>query len=153
MHKNDILLNKVFRGLQSNLYELEKKEYEQLVKLSKGEAVKAALYLASHPAPPMPEFELDSKYKSGEDLADVIDDVFGKQTDDKNMLENMFDGKLSTEEEEPLEQITDADALKVCTTWKEEYHVSVGVSWGDLPFDLQQKWLAYSCDYHLKATV
>ena len=29
------------------------------------------------------------------------------------------------------------------------YRVSIGVSWGDLPYNLQQKWLEYSCDYHM----
>lgn len=44
--------------------------------------------------------------------------------------------------------ITDAEAYKICTEWKEKYTVVIGVSWGNLPYDLQQKWVEYSCDYH-----
>ncbi len=111
--------------------------------------MKTALYLASHPAPPMPEFDLDPQFEDAEKLADVIDDVFGKEQDDKSALENMFDGKMDVREEE-LPQLTDSEATKVCSEWKSKYNVIVGVSWGDLPYDLQQKWLSYSCDYHMR---
>ncbi len=142
-------MNKVFRGLQSNLFKLEKQEYDELIKISKDEAVKTALYLASHPAPPMPEFDLDPQFEDAEKLADVIDDIFGKELDDKSALENMFDGKMDVREKE-LPQLTDSESSKVCSEWKSKYNVIVGVSWGDLPYDLQQKWLSYSCDYHMK---
>lgn len=131
---------------------MEQREYEELVKISKDEAVKTALYLASHPAPPMPEFELDPQFEDAEKLADVIDDIFGKQQDDKSVLENMFDGNMESPEES-LPQLTDSEATKVCIEWKTKYNVIVGVSWGDLPYDLQQKWLAYSCDYHMKDNI
>jgi hypothetical protein len=137
-------MDKVIHTLQSNLYKLEKKEYEELSRFSKDEAVRIALYLANHPAPPMPEFPLSKEYDDPEKLADAIDDVFGRAMDDKAMSEEV-DNK---EVEAP--SITDAEAMKTCTEWKTKYNVAIGVSWGDLPYDLQQKWLEYSCDYHLK---
>jgi hypothetical protein len=144
-------MNKVIHTLQSNLYKLEKKEYDELSKLSKDEAVRIALYLTNHPAPPMPEFPLNEEYADAEKLADAIDDVFGKGEgifDDKpgSMNDQLSDGKEGVE----TVSITDAEATKMCNEWKEKYNVVIGVSWGDLPYDLQQKWLEYSCDYHMK---
>ena len=48
--------------------------------------------------------------------------------------------------------LSDIESTKLCNEWKGNYSVVPGVSWGDLPFDLQQKWLHYSCDYHLTET-
>jgi hypothetical protein len=138
-------MDKVIHTLQSNLYKLEKKEYEELSKHSKDEAVRIALYLAKHPAPPMPEFPLSKEYDDPEKLADIIDDVFGRAVDDKN--EN---DEIDAKEAEETPSITDAEAVKICSEWKTKYNVVIGVSWGDLPYDLQQKWLHYSCDYHMK---
>lgn len=147
-------MGKVISSLQSNLLRIEQKEYQELVQQSKDEAVKIALFLASHPAPPMPEFIMESQYEDAEKLADVIDDVFGKSgqmNDDKSTdfeggLEMMDDKEVQAQEP----QLSDAEAIKVCTEWQTKYNVVAGVSWGDLPYDLQQKWLTYSCDYHLK---
>ncbi len=140
-------MNKVIHTLEANLYRLEKKESEELNKLAKDEAIRISLYLNSHPAPPMPEFPIDQEYEDAEKLADVVDDIFSKRLDDKN--DALIDAK-EYEEEEEIESITDAEATKVCTEWKDKYNVVAGVSWGNLPYDLQQKWLEYSCDYHLQ---
>ena len=59
----------------------------------------------------------------------------------------------SGEGEEPAITLTDAEATKMCMDWKTKYNVVVGASWGDLPYDLQQKWLSNSCDYHMKDDV
>lgn len=58
------------------------------------------------------------------------------------------DFKLSNSETKLT--ITDAEANKQCIEWKNQYEVVIGKSWGNLPHDLQQKWLQYSCDYHLQ---
>jgi len=47
------------------------------------------------------------------------------------------------------DNLSDADARHICAEWKKEHNVVVGVSWGSLPFQLQQKWLQYACDYLL----
>lgn len=47
------------------------------------------------------------------------------------------------------ESLTDSQAIELCTEMQHKYSVVPGVSWGSLPFDLQQKWVHYSCDYHL----
>ena len=48
------------------------------------------------------------------------------------------------------DNLSDSDARHFCESWKQEHNVVVGVSWGSLPFDIQQKWLQYACDYLLR---
>lgn len=131
--------------MQNNLARLEAKEHEELSRESKDEAVRIALFLATHPAPPMPNFVMESEFEDAEKLADVIDDIFGKG--DAGKFE---EGTGEIMEAEAEITLTDAEATKICTEWKDTYKVIVGVSWGDLPYDLQQKWVEYSCDYHMK---
>lgn len=137
-------MNKVINAMQNNLVRLEAKEYEDLSRESKDEAVRIALFLATHPAPPMPNFVMESEFEDAEKLADIIDDIFGKGEGDK-----YAEGAEMVEAEQEI-TLSDAEATKICTEWKDTYKVIVGVSWGDLPYDLQQKWVEYSCDYHMK---
>mmetsp|Transcript_14609 Transcript_14609/g.21498 ORF Transcript_14609/g.21498 Transcript_14609/m.21498 type:complete len:268 (-) Transcript_14609:164-967(-) len=37
----------------------------------------------------------------------------------------------------------------LCTGWLTSYKVEPGSSWGTLPLDLQNKWLAANCDYYV----
>jgi hypothetical protein len=151
------MMNKIIASMQSNLYKIEQIEYNELTVHANNEAVEIALLLAAHPAPPMPLFAMDSQYTNAEGLADRIDDLFSKEgAIDPDYYggiggekeENMFNG--GGQLEEPVSAITDAEAIETCTEWKQKYNVIVGASWGDLPYDLQQKWLEYSCDYHMK---
>jgi hypothetical protein len=144
-------MNKVLSTMQSNLLKLELSEYDQLSRESKDEAIRISLFLASHPAPPMPSFALDPQYLDAEKLADVIDDMFGKGAEDKTFKEDFMSEYMESEKEATV-TLTDSEALKICGEWRDTYHVAIGHSWGDLPFDLQQKWLEYSCDYHMKDT-
>lgn len=147
VQKNELLVSKVVNAFQSNLLRLEQKEYEEITSRSKDEAVRIALYLANHPAPPMPMFPLEEQYEDAEKLADLIDDVYGRpEGQEKEDYLGLEEGEQKAE----VLAVTDAEAIQLCNDWKDKYHVSVGVSWGDLPYDLQQKWLAYSCDYHMK---
>lgn len=146
-------MNKLIASMQSNLFKLEQKEYEQLSLQSKNEAVEIALQLAQHPAPPMPVFNLDQKYYDAGTLADAIDDVFGRDGELKTSYEQSFESQQGSEGMDAEAPLTDAEATEICTDWKKQYNVVVGVSWGDLPYDLQQKWLHYSCDYHMQDEV
>ena len=157
--RNTILVNKLLHLVQLKLFQIEASELEELSKQSQDEAIRLALILANHPAPPMPEFRLDSKYEDNEKLADLIDDVF-KGQDDKgyggfSYSYSSSSGKSksskSKSSESDVASLTDAEAMELCTTWAKTYNVITGVSWGNLPYDLQQKWLHYSCDYHLSS--
>eukprot|EP01031_Cornospumella_fuschlensis_P029624 gene29624-35760_t len=76
VQRNEVLVNKVIQALQANLMKLEQKEYDTINSQSKDEAVRIALYLAKHPAPPMPIFPMAEEYLDAEKLADLIDDVY-----------------------------------------------------------------------------
>lgn len=143
--RNAFVMEKMIIALQNHLYKLEKKELNDLSLLSQEESIKIQLSLASQPAPPFVEYELDPKYYDAELIADVIDSVLSKD-DDKNN-NNFNDVSGNDISSEPI--ISDEEALKICTLWKEKYSVIKGVSWGNLPFDLQNKWLQYQCDVHL----
>ena len=156
--KNEIMMNKLIASLQANLFKLEQIEYNDLTLRANNEAVEIALLLAAHPAPPMPLFPMDSKYGDAESLANAIDDIFGKDNFEaefgygvaENLKEENEFGEFMDLRSEAEPAISDADAVTACTEWKTKYNVIVGASWGDLPYDLQQKWLEYSCDYHMK---
>jgi len=93
----------------------------------------------------MPDFPLEKTYNDNEKLADLIDDIFGKESGEEDIdFLSAYEKK-----DKKRESITDADAEKVCNEWKIKYKVAIGISWGELPYDLQQKWLDYSCDYHM----
>jgi TPP-dependent trihydroxycyclohexane-1,2-dione (THcHDO) dehydratase len=112
------------------------------------------------PLPPFPFENTSSADESCLELADVIDDVLGK-VDGKDDYDPEFSEKEEADDDKSFykssssttggagDTITDADALKTCTDWKSKYSVVIGVSWGNLPYDLQQKWMKNSCDYHL----
>jgi hypothetical protein len=154
--KNEILMNKLINAMQSNLFKLEQQEYQELQ--SGSAAVEIALLLAQNPAPPMPVYPLDEKYLDAEVLADAIDVLFAKDESIDVGGDSGFGAPADQEWEQSMRAehgqgkgiesfaINDADAMKACSEWKTQYHVIVGTSWGDLPFDLQETWFEYSCD-------
>jgi hypothetical protein len=146
-------MNKIIKSMQIKLLALEESMLDELSKESNDEAIKITLILASYPAPPMPEFLLDKTYDDAEKLADAIDDTLGKVGDEKSYKENFMNEYASTTYAHEKITLTDAEAIKTCNEWKTKYDVTIGVSWGNLPFDLQQKWLEYSCDYHMNSDV
>ena len=134
------MMDKLLHLMQLKLGKLEAKELEEITRQSEDEAVRISLLLASQPASPMPHFIMDSKYSDPDNLADAITNKFEEQGE--------AEGK-SFQDDFKQNSITDAEAIKLCEDWKSKYDVVVGVSWGSLPNDLQQKWMLYSCDYHL----
>jgi hypothetical protein len=144
------MMDKLLHLMQSKLGKIEHQELETISLESQDEAVRISLLLASQPAPPMPQFYMDTKYTDAETLADIIDDKFESKDDYKTNKEK--GGKFLFDDDDKEASVTDAEALKMCEGWKREYSVIIGVSWGNLPQDLQQKWMQYSCDYHLDTT-
>lgn len=156
--RNELLMQKVIQSMQTRVYKLESSELQKITKQSQDEAIRISLILAAHPAPPMPAFDLDPQFTDPEALAQAVDDILGKVKDGSEYGINYFEeyaegkgdgkgsGSSSVSDAPPL---SDVEATKLCTEWKTNYSVVTGVSWGNLPYDLQQKWLHYSCDYHL----
>lgn len=163
--KNGLIMDKLIYSFQSHLYKLETKELDELSERSQDEAVKIALQLASQPAPPMVEYVIDPMYLDAEILADAIDSALGhiddEEKENRGNTGRFFGGTRErgddNEKDDDLfntskDRISDAEAIKICGEWKSLYSVIKGVSWGNLPYDLQKKWVNYNCDYHLSDT-
>jgi TPP-dependent trihydroxycyclohexane-1,2-dione (THcHDO) dehydratase len=143
------MFGKVITAVQSRLAHIESVELDEITKEAKDEAVRLALILSKYPAPPIPVFDIDDTYKDAEKLADLVDDVFKRETSEE---ESYKDDVTSHADDTPKVAISDSEAMEKCQEFKDKYQVVVGVSWGNLPYDLQQQWLQYSCDYHLKSS-
>ena len=156
--KNSVLMDKILHLVQTKLGKLEREELEQMMSSSQDEAVKISVLLASQPAPPLPNFYIDSKYNDVEKLADVVDTRFTEiisSEDSGNGNTGLFEQKSSSELDDGEQEtvvVSDEEAYKKCHEWKDEYNVVLGVSWGTLPYDLQTSWKTYECDYHLSET-
>jgi len=68
--------------------------------------------------------------------------------DDDSMKNMIKEEKKSIDAMDSM-TLSDAEASALCMQYKKEYNVDPGVSWGTLPYDLQEKWIQYSCDYHI----
>jgi hypothetical protein len=159
----------VLKSLEHKYIQLSDAEYKRLVKDSDEESVRLALGIAAQPPPPIPEFEIDDKILNGEPsvMATFIDDIIGNLEDfgeggNKDLGDvypNRGDGvgdvlqddvfKESAEMDQETEAINamTADEKKIeCSKLKEEYHVVIGVSWGNLPYNLQDYWRKLICD-------
>ncbi len=99
------------------------------------------------------------------------DDLFGKSVDkwkkNKGKGKRESEGRgddwddeyddpaeeMASEEKEGVfrDGMSDSDARHMCQGWQSEHSVKLGQDWGTLPFDLQQKWNQYACDYLLKS--
>jgi len=166
--KNNAFLERMKSALQDRLLVIDATELSEIVRISEDEAIRIALKSATYPAPPKPDFEEDY-FSKEDDKKSKFDDFFWREAGGKESSSSSSGGRDdwssykegSKERDEyhvddykaatnaPKLSITDAEATKACNEWKSQYAVSVGVSWGSLPYDLQKKWLEYSCDYHL----
>ena len=92
------------------------------------------------------------KTKSFESPWDDDDKSSSKSNGGKNARDDFDDpGSASEAGEVFRDNLSDADARSICNAWKSEHNVVVGVSWGSLPFQLQQKWNQYACDMLLSS--
>jgi hypothetical protein len=166
--KNVILLRKVLKSLEHKYIQLSDAEYKRLVKESDEESVRLALGLAAQPPPPIPEFEIDDKLLSEPSaMGTFIDDIIGNVEDlgesgDKGfgdmfpskgegsggaLVDDLFREAAEADEETEAINAMTADEKKIeCTKLRDEYHVVIGVSWGNLPYDLQDYWRKLICD-------
>ena len=177
---NTAHLDKLVESLQTHLLRLDAPSLEALTLDAQSQAIRIALGQAEYPAPIMPDsikYKYDAtlpgettgdkswgddKWSLGKEEEGVekhgigsysskFDDAYGQfgskqdKQDDKQLV-------ASEKEAEPakFEVLTDAEAGKLCTDLKVRYSVIPGVSWGNLPHDQQQRWLHFSCDYHLQ---
>lgn len=74
------------------------------------------------------------------------DDYVEPKDDDQNDVDAKFEGGDGNFKD----GLSDEAARGICSDWKAKFKVKIGQDWGELPFDLQVKWLAYSCDHLLQ---
>lgn len=170
-------MESVLKEVQNRLAAVDVKEMKKLVESSKDEAVRIALDLVTHRAPPMPEYKVDDKYRDPNELSGLIDDMFQDQVNkeeensaefgafggeemllrDAGQEQGKYDDQLGFEgeeaeqlkEEEEGVDISDEERKTICRDWKQTYNVVTGVSWGSLPFELQGDWKRYECDHFI----
>lgn len=166
--QNNILMENLLKEVQNRLATIDVEEMHKLVESSKDEAVRIALSLAKHRAPPMPEYKIDDKYRDPNELNNLIDDIFQDQVnkEEENSAEFAgFEGEQMLFKDQGDDQyiddinekkeggsgmeIPDEEKKTICRDWKNSYSVVTGVSWGSLPYKLQKEWKRYDCDYYL----
>lgn len=165
---------KLIQKLQAKVLTLDDKKMQILLEEAKDIAIRTALLLETQPSPPQTQYLVDDKNKN--EAGSKWDDLFNEfaegaktQYDDplweeielsKSQSEHYekvddddFEKSQSKFREENIEKFKqnqyDVSKLEECKSWKEKYHVVIGVSWGDLPSDLQVQWKESECDYYL----
>lgn len=165
---------KLVRELQEKVLYLDERKIQTILEQSKDTAIRTALLLETQPSPPQTQYLVDDKNTN--EIGSKWDDLFNEfgegaktQYDDplweestanefKSEELDMFDDDFSKSQsefrEENIEnfrkgQKNPSELLIECKEWKEKYHVVIGVSWGELPSDLQVQWKESDCDYYL----
>lgn len=138
--ENSEVLHKFLMSLESEFAVSESLDLLTLKRECHDEAAAIVAKLAEDPPPPMPSFEGDAVLEGADDKY-PDDDVFGG----KDPLEE----ELFPEEELP--PIDERSAS--CSQWRTQYGVSPGLSWGNLPLDLQSRWRTFDCDIYLQEAV
>lgn len=168
--KNVVLLRKVLKALEHKYIQLSDAEYKRMVKESEEESVRLALGIASQPPPPIPEFEMDDKILSEPSvMSTFIDDIMrdvedmeerggnedrassytGEGEEGGEMLQDdIFKEEMDGEDEETaaINAMTPDEKKIECSKLKDDYNVVIGVSWGNLPYNLQEYWRKLICD-------
>ena len=160
--RNTAKMNSLIDTMRKRLGPIDQAEMDALISESEDEAVRVSLLLAAQPAPPRPYVYTDTSISGS---SQVVDDqkgsgIWGEEEEGPTGANEFIDDWKSlgsgagagavSKQEKP---ISDAEATEFCLSWKTQYEVIPGVSWGTLPSNLQQKWMLYSCDYHLQDSV
>jgi hypothetical protein len=176
--ENSILLEKFIRRLDDKFGLSKAAPLSDLKQASHAEAMFISARLAEEPAPPMPSFA--DMYSDPETLSNEIDNAMDRFDDDlygdpsgsaySAGGAGAFGGAYAEAEfvdengatRPPVfgadlnalpPAVSPEEATRQCTIWKEDYDVTVGISWGTLPLDLQDKWRQYNCDTNAAAGI
>lgn len=172
---NARILDNIIDKLQHKVFHMEETELQDLRKASREEAVRIALRLSAQSLPQMPEYRKNDVAGDAESLANALDDILSRvaETEEEQgnqlaadadidaELENAYGAELEGglrgdqgldgvgAEGDAPGSLSDAEATEFCYQMQKKHNVVVGISWGSLPFELQEKWVVNSCDYHL----
>lgn len=165
--ENSILLEKFIRRLEDKFSLSKAAPLSDLKQASHAEAMFISGRLAEEPAPPMPSFS--EMYSDPETLNNEIDNAMDRFDDDlygdpsgaegDGAEEARLDayaelelvdetGRTPLPERDAAPMLSPQEASQICARWKDEYDVTVGISWGTLPLDMQDQWRQYNCDLY-----
>lgn len=147
--ENSVILHKFLMSLETEFALSESLDLVGLKRECHDEAAAIVAKLAEDPPPPMPSFDAaGGPLPEGADDKYPDDDIFGG----KDALEEEEFGAFP--EEEPDLDIPPVEERSAsCKQWRTQYGVSPGVSWGNLPLDLQSRWRTYDCDIYVQEAV
>uniref|UniRef100_A0A7S3NPI7 Uncharacterized protein n=1 Tax=Aureoumbra lagunensis TaxID=44058 RepID=A0A7S3NPI7_9STRA len=162
VHENSQVLHKFLMSLETQFGVSELIDLRELKRECHDLAQGIVANIADSPAPPMPSFDtLDSFQSKDDQLADddifeghaKFDDRYGALGDIPNegFEEQSHLGDDVFGEQADLPSTEERSAT--CREWRSTYGVSPGVSWGQLPLELQNKWRRYDCDIYLQDSV
>jgi hypothetical protein len=146
--KNSIYIDDMLKKLHSNLFQLEISKLDHIMNVMNFDFDKNNINdISSYTyKSEVPKYHLDSIYLDAEILADKIDEVF-KSINSDDELDRRIDvgntglSNSKINEEESHETLSSKEKDDKCNYWLKFYSVVKGVSWGDLPYDLQKKWV------------
>jgi hypothetical protein len=168
-------LKNVLQVIQNKYTTLSAKELKFINKVAEEEADRIALTIAQQPPPGIPEFPMDfgneegspfltddDRYEGGGQRSTGSNGEFGLNGEGfgndqfNNPFDDFFQQKEQGEQEGyQKEKSREAAVLPSeeernleCHKMKTDYNILIGVSWGDLPYDLQEKWRTYRCDVY-----
>lgn len=146
--KNAFYMNEVLMTLHTELYKLETSKIKEILSINGGEdSLKDILLLPKRDGLKVPSYHLESIYSDAEVLADKIDEILKNINSDDELDRRIDVGNtgLSNSKhyqiEESHEVLSSKEKEEKCNEWLTFYSVVKGVSWGDLPYDLQKKWV------------
>jgi len=144
--KNSIYIDEILTTLHSDIYQLEITKINNIISLNNNNNINDII--SNTYSLNVPKYHLDSMYLDAEVLADKIDDIF-KSINSDDELDRRIDigntglSNSKINEEESHEILSSKEKDDKCNEWLKFYNVIKGVSWGDLPYDLQKKWVIY----------
>lgn len=145
--KNAIYFNQALQKLHSELYKLEILKIQEILNNGGEDTIKDLLLLPKTSTNYLPKYPLDSAYLDAEILADKIDEIFKNinSDDELDRRANVGNAEVSNSKinEELNETLSTKEKEDMCENWTKFYSVVKGVSWGDLPYDLQKKWVIH----------
>lgn len=148
VHENSLVLQSFLGSLEKRFSISEMVDLRDLKRECHDEAQAIVSKLAEEPAPPMPSFD---SVEGFEENPSLVDEVGGVADDDIFMGRDPYGEEEEEGAGEALPPVLERS--KTCKDWRITYGVSPGVSWGNLPYEMQQRWRNYDCDIFMQDSV
>ncbi|KAJ1453806.1 hypothetical protein M885DRAFT_523289 [Pelagophyceae sp. CCMP2097] len=142
VRENSLILQQFLRRLEHEFAIGDELDLVALKRECHAEASAIVASLAENPPPPMPVFATEEAVEVRDDR--YMDDIFRGEPDG-------YGEAAAAEESLATDELPEAgERAAQCSSWRLDYGVSPGASWGLLPFELQNSWKAYDCDVFIQ---